>query len=160
MKTDPSHDPLMDEILGHASPEFRESMRAEASRLAGRRRRGRARRRVAIAASIPVAIAIAFLSYMRRPSSIAAPQAASFPTVHTKALASAFYTTTKSPVFTRVTSRTDGATIVETATAKPVFQNASDGELLALFPGRPIGLVSDGPGHARLVFLDEPSREQ
>ena len=156
MKTNPSDDPLVDEILGRPSDEFRESMRGHALRLAGERRRGRARRRMAIIACVPIGIALAFLSITPRPVPIPTPKGPSFAIIHTHALDPAFYTTTRSPVFTVVTTSPTGATIVETATANPTFHDASDRDLLAMFPGRAVGLVHDAPGRARLLFLDDP----
>ncbi len=124
-------DQLLKDLLGDDSPSNLRTASLEQS-LAALRRRRHQRRVAATAVAAMLFIAAGGLLLQR------------FSAVPSASLASN-------------SSRAQGA--APPAENPPAIKFISDDELLALFPGRSVGLIGS-PGHQTLEFFDEPSNEQ
>jgi hypothetical protein len=138
-------EPLLDEVLTGAEVGALRAASLELSiELARRRRRSRVRNRVLAAVMVPLLVLTGGILWPRRPVAPANPR--SFSIVHTGPLQPGMRMPPQ-PIQA-------GYRVVTTDPANAGYRILSDEALLALFPNRPVGLISDRDGQRHLVFLD------
>lgn len=155
MKTpsEPEQHALVNEVLVDTElAKFREATLGLAVALARQRRQARVRNRVVAAAMVPLLLAIAVTQWPRR-NAAPAPRAM-FEVVHTVPLRPGIHVDTRRTSQTTVRSDAARYAVVATDSAHPDYRTLTDDALLAMFPNRPVGLISDPEGHRHLVFLD------
>lgn len=155
MKTpsEPERHSFVNEVLvGSELAEFRAATLDIALGLARQRRQARVRNRVVVAGLVPLLLAIAVTQWPRRHAA-PAPRAL-FEVVHTVPIRPGIHVETHRTSQTTVFSDSARYAVVTTDSARPDYRTLTDDALLAMFPNRPVGLISDPEGHRHLVFLD------
>ena len=143
---DSTVNPLLDEVLtGAEVSDLRVASLELSIQLARRRRRSRARNRMLAVVMVPLLVLSGGILWPRR--SVAPVNPASFSIVHTGNLQPGVL---RPPQDIQASYR-----VVTTDLAQPGYRILSDDALLAQFPNRPVGLISDQDGQRHLVFLDE-----
>jgi len=168
MKT-PEQDRLLDDVLRNESyVAFRAELYRKSLAEFRRQRWFKTRNQLlAIAACVPVILGLYLLSTLRTATTTKAQPA--FATIRstplskdriikTAGLTATLVTTTSADL--QLTFQPARIEFVRTGDRLESFATISDEQLLDLFPGRPIALVTRGPGTKTLVFLDseDPSR--
>ena len=162
MKT-PEQDRLLDDVLRNESyVAFRAELHQKSLAEFRRQRWVKTRSRfLALAACVPVILCL-YLFLTPRPVTTPKPQAVvatirSKPLLKDQIITTARLTATlvaTIPQDLQLTFPADRIEIVRTGLQLESFATISDEQLLDLFPGRPIALVTRGPGTKMLVFLD------
>jgi hypothetical protein len=163
---------LLDDVVGESSPGMREDIRGRCLEdLAAKRRQSRSRGVLALAACLLVGIVVAVVMG-RGPSAPPRPVVPGpKPVVTRPADPRERFVVRSRPPSSGTVVRTAAigdavrsrpvpeAVAVKVAAAFDTVRTAprdvfiTDDELLAFFPGRPVGLMRDAPGSARLLFL-------
>lgn len=153
MKASSDPDPLVDELFGGATPaRLRAATLRETLRHARRRRHGRIARKVSTIAAVLLLGILAWRWTVPVPVAVPAPAAETgIQWVESKPLERGQVIETKPQLFTEIVTTAHACVVVETSTGAPEINLLSDGELFALFPNKPVILVSLDSGEQQLV---------
>ena len=150
---------LADVIAGESDAGFHEALLDETLRLVRRRRRFRQARRAAIA--VVLLAGLATMVWQRLPTHVVAPGAkkGSYAIIRTQPLPrSALVATRRFPADQLVASIAMKH-IVETSTARRLYRDVDDDELLAMLAPKVAALVRLGPNREELIVLDQAGQE-
>ena len=145
-------EPLLDEVLAGAEIGALRAATLELTvELARRRRRSRVRNRMLVALMMPLLAGAVGMLWPRRPDAPA--NLGAFSIVHTGPTQPGMLV----PLLNRSSSLKNSQAsyrVVTTDSVRPGYRILSDDALLAMFPNRPVGLITDFAGQRHLVFLD------
>jgi len=146
---------LLDDVLGDAAPaDFRATLLDATLRQVRRRKRTRRwHQGLAVAACLTL-VSFACWKMFWPASRTIEPRAPALIVVHSRPLDRSMIVETNPRTVNTVVSSSSTFALVETGTAKGLFQEIDDEGLLALLAGKPVALVRRGPHQVELIFLN------
>jgi hypothetical protein len=150
---------LADVIADESEAGFHEALLGETLRLVRRRRRFRQARRTAMVTVLLAGLAL--LVWQRLPTRIVAPGAeeGSYAIIRTQPLPPSALVTTRPFPAGQLVASIAMKQVVETSSARRLYRDVDDDELLAMLSPKVAALVRLGPNREELIVLDQAGPE-
>jgi hypothetical protein len=150
---------LADVIAGESDAGFHEALLGETLRLVRRRRRFRQARRMAIAVALLAGLAT--VVWQRLPTHVVVPgrEKGSYAIIRTQPLPQSALVTTRPFPADQLVASIAMKHIVETSSARRLYRDVDDDELLAMLYPKVAALVRLGPNKEELIVLDQTGQK-